>query len=43
MPSIGKRVSWAIVLLVLGALMLAVLAADYVFVNFIHSGSVDPP
>ena len=39
----GKRVSWTTVLLILGLLLLAVVTADYVFVNFIHSGSVDPP
>jgi hypothetical protein len=38
----GKRVSWTMVLLVLAGVMLAVLVADYIYVNFIHSGSLDP-
>ena len=38
----GKRVSWTTVLLVLAGVMLAALAADYIFVNFIHSGGLDP-
>jgi len=38
-----NRLSWTTVLLVLGVLLLAILAADYLFINFIHSGSVEPP
>ena len=36
----AKRVSWTTVLLVLAGVMLAALAADYIVVNFIHSGSL---
>ena len=39
----GKRVCWTTVLLVLAGVMLAALAADYIVVNLIHSGSLDVP